>query len=362
MHYLQSFVRTTDTANYLQSIVRADSSKVKSFFALGDSTNTQRSKGAAPPTKTKTKQYPRFDSKKAAATVALSSASASPSSTSSQSAIPFPCAPEDVISAYDDLDPFAAALEDIDVVPAARAKRACPAEGRRRRCQTPLHTPASRRKPSAGKSASPHPILRVDGPSTRSTKRVRKSKRVVADLQFAVAVHRSISRRSASPDVEARRMDVEGEDEGARKELDVQERLLVDRLGQHLLEQGCNPAPLDAPPTPPVPALPARAACAEEDINMDVTPVDPALDEGPRTPPTSPTMAPSPPPSPQSPEPRVYTMPQLVATLIMRHRDRRAVKSRVPPPRPAPAFRKRSALAEAVVREEELTAIQEEAE
>ncbi|TFY61135.1 hypothetical protein EVG20_g7172 [Dentipellis fragilis] len=141
MHYLQSFVRTTDTANYLQSIVRADSSKVKSFFALGDSTNTQRSKGTAPPTKTKTKQYPRFDSKKAAATVALSSASASPSSTSSQSAIPFPCAPEDVISAYDDLDPFAAALEDIDVVPAARAKRACPAEGRRRRCQTPLHTP-----------------------------------------------------------------------------------------------------------------------------------------------------------------------------------------------------------------------------
>ncbi|TFY61136.1 hypothetical protein EVG20_g7171 [Dentipellis fragilis] len=137
---------------------------------------------------------------------------------------------------------------------------------------------ASRRKPSASKSASPHPILRVDGQSTRSTKRVRKSKRVVADLQFAAAVHRSISRRSESPDLEGRRMNVEGDvPQEHRKELDVQERLLVDRLGQHLLEQGCNPAPLDAPPLPSAPAPPAPVACAEEDINMDVTPVAPLV-------------------------------------------------------------------------------------
>ncbi|TFY52042.1 hypothetical protein EVG20_g10732 [Dentipellis fragilis] len=55
-------------------------------------------------------------------------------------------------------------------------------------------------------------------------------------------------------------------------------------------------------------------------------------------------------------EPHVYAMPQLIAMLIMRHRNHRTVKLCLPPSRPSPAFRKRSMLAEAVVLEDVLVA------
>ncbi|TFY76317.1 hypothetical protein EWM64_g7694 [Hericium alpestre] len=160
---------------------------------------------------------------------------------------------------------------------------------------------------------------------------------------------------------DADKMD-DGSDESLQKDLTVQDMLLVDRLWQHLLDMGCPPTLLDsstAPTRPPDLLSPPKPVPVEQDIDMDMDivvlsvpdvylgptpysklPPSPALStrslppipqSAPATPPTSPTESS---PSDDSPPSKVYTMSQLVATLIMRHRDRGTVKTRPSPPSP----------------------------
>jgi hypothetical protein len=246
-------------------------------------------------------------------------------------------------------------------------KRPLPVETRRRRSGALV--PASAR---ASTAVVVRPVA----------KRPRKSKRVLADLQFMASVHRSIlalhvetrNSRIATMDTGVDAMDVEDghigrvvAGVGAREELHSLDEQLVARLAQRLRSGGFSSPLMDtslaikndphvelhvpqegtrAPPPSPV----MDSGVYAMDVTPNPLPVSLMSSCMPRTlpgytmppPPSPPSSIPlgnSPPPSsppglvsPRVPaevssEKRIYTMPQLVAAHIMRLHERGSART-----------------------------------
>jgi hypothetical protein len=260
-------------------------------------------------------------------------------------------------------------------------KRPLPVETRRRRSGALV--PASAR-------ASTAVIVRP------VAKRPRKSKRVLADLQFMASVHRSIvalhvetrNRRIVIMGTGVDAMDVEEGHVGrgmaevaAREELHGLDQQLVARLAQRLRSGGfCSPlmdaslaikndrqvelhVPQEGTRAPP-PSPEMDSGINAMDVTPDPLPASLMSSCMPRTSPVH-TMPPPPTPLGNSPRPssppglvsprvpaevssekRIYTMPQLVAAHIMRLHERGS--ARMPSLHPR-APRSCSPLCEAVV-------------
>ena len=353
--------------------------------ALGDKTNALPSRpSAAKPAKADFGRPPRFASRKASATVALTS------TTALRTWKPVPCAPMDFSQQEENAIPFPTALAG-EQPPAHHTpvvlKRPLPVEVRRRRSGA-LVPPSAR----ASAAVVVHP----------AAKRPRKSKRVLADLQIMASVHRSIialhtetpSGRRVHVDMGADVMDVEGGSGSndavaarARERLCGLDQQLVARLADRLCAGGFASAldanletesdlrsPLHVPQEgtrapPPSPEM--EPGVYAMDVTPDPLPVSLGSPFTHRLPPAA-TMPPPPPPSPHPPrgnsppppsyppglisprassgppaEKRVYTMPQLVATHIMRLHERGGARTPTFYPR---APRLCSPLRESVVR------------
>ena len=329
---------------------------VTTLRAFGDKTNTISLKPSVSKHAKPECSPPRFPSQKASATVALTSTTAlrswkqlssTPIDTLQQreeNAVPFPTTPPcEQIPPHD---------------PPPGLKRPLPVEARRRR-RGALVPPSAR----ASSTVTIRPIA----------KRPRKSKRVLADLQFMASVHRSIvafhsgsgSHEALDTGVDAMNVD-EGpgsrDDFGARvrRELLGLDQQLVARLVLRLRAGGFASTLMDARPAKelsqllqsPLPLEGTRAPPPSPEMDsgvdaMDVTPdLLPAslitsphvfhLPPLPTLPPPPPPLGNSAPPSfspglvsprvpPQVPTEKViYTMPQLVATHILRIHERGA--------------------------------------
>ena len=345
---------------------------------LGDKTNAMPPEpSAVKPAKADFSPPPRFASRKASATVALTS------TTALRTWKPVPSTPVDFSQQEENVIPFPTALSG-EQPPAHHTpvvlKRPLPVEARRRRSGA-LVPPSAR--------ASATVVVRP------AAKRPRKSKRVLADLQFTASVHRSIvalhveaqSRRSVNMGVDA--MDVEDGSGSrdvavarAREDLCGLDQQLVERLAHRLCTGGFASPFMDAIlapeddllPPPRVPQEGTRAPPPSPEMDqglyaMDVTPdrLPPSLGSSftLRLPPAA-TMPPPPPPllgisPPSSPPPGlvsprvsssppsekpVYTMSQLVATHIMRLHERGGARAPSFSPR---AVRLCSPLRESVV-------------
>jgi hypothetical protein len=333
---------------------------VTTLRAFGDKTNTMSLKpSASKHAKADTGPPPRFPSQKASATVALTSTTAlrswKPLSSTPQvasqreeNAVPFPTAPAcEQIPAHDSPPGL---------------KRPLPVEARRRRSGA-LVPPSAR--------ASTTVLLRP------VAKRPRKSKRVLADLQFMASVHRSIvalhagSGRAEALDVGA---DVMSVDDGpgsrdnvvarVKRELYGLDQQLVARLVLRLRAGGFASTLMDARPAKelsqllpsPIPLEGIRAPPPSPEMDSGVDAMDVTPDLLPassvtslhvfRLPPMPTALPPPPPPlfgrstpcsppglvSPRVPpqvptEKLVYTMPQLVATHILRLHERGSVRT-----------------------------------
>ena len=385
----RTFINTSSAIMFhLQSLIRADYRKslFTSRSALVENTNASLNASDLPSSLSSW-------SSKASPTVALSNACARPHCEPSTNIIPFPTNSHP--------DPSISSALPLDYESLSRPKRALPLDAPRQRCQTPpSHSSlAPRRK------ALPLPgVIRQQSTSQSSATGVVHSHKlfeccrcVTAELMFTAAVHRSIvcrmKRARELNGSSEQNTDVEMKSMGAKDDgsliLNAQEELLVARLWQWLVDQGCSPVLLDDR-TVDVPDRPrtSNSVGIVEDLSMDITPSHrmeslpptgiPALIHSPAVLSQPPTILPPPPPevsvaisSPFStvslpqPVPRrhapipssarsipvapdaltVYTMPQLVATLMIRHRDRKAVKARAALPQTKKLIRTRSALA-----------------
>ncbi|KAH9961038.1 hypothetical protein BC827DRAFT_351769 [Russula dissimulans] len=327
--------------------------------AFGDKTNVLSPRlSAGKPTKADPSPPSRFASRKASATVALTSTTAlrtwkpflsiPPGSSREENVIPFPTATAgEQHSAY-----------HTPIV--HKRPRPLPVEARRRRSGALV--------PASAQTSATVVVRPV-------AKRPRKSKRVLADLQFMASVHRSIaalhaetqSRPNVNVDTHVVAMDVEDGSScrdvvvtGAKEELSCMDQELATRLAERLRTSGLSSALMDTSasavteddqrPRSYVPQEGTRAPPPSPEMEpgvyaMDVTP-DPlpasqsssCEDHIPAVPTMPPPPLPlpghsSPPSSPPGlvspraqaeipPEKRVYTMPQLVATHIMRLHER----------------------------------------
>jgi hypothetical protein len=329
---------------------------VTTLRAFGDKTNTMPLRQSTnKPVRPGCGPLPRFPSRKASATVALTSTTAQrtwkplpstslDSSGRGENAVLFPTIPTGEPAAMPD--------------PPSRLKRPHSNESRRRRSGA-LVPPSAR----ASVTVVTRPVA----------KRPRKSKRVLADLQFMASVHRSIialhveteCRRSVAVDTDVDAMDID-DGSGSRdamvarvkEELRGLDQQLVARLAQRLRTGGFSSTLVDASPAmiagqlPPscVPQEGTRAPPPSPEMETGVCAMDVALDPLPASPtlhcvhrlPPAPSVPPSQAPlvdnspllcsppglvSPRVPsqvtaEKCVYTMPQLVATHILRLHER----------------------------------------
>jgi len=346
---------------------------VTTLRAFGDKTNTMPSRPSAlKSAKADFGPPPRFATRKASATVALTS------TTALRTCKPIPSTHLDFSQREENAVPFPTAPAGEQASPhhtPVVLKRPLPVEGRRRRSGALV--PASAR---ASATVVVRPVA----------KRPRKSKRVLADLQFMASVHRSIislhvetqNTRSVNTDMGVDTMDVEdgsGSKDSAvaraRVDLCGTDQQLVARLAHRLYAGGfasplmeANLATTESEIRPPVhvPQEGTRAPPPSPEMDpgvyaMDVTPDPLPASLGsaftptptPRLPPTasmppppSPPLGDSPLPStppglvspraspPPSSEKRVYTMPQLVATHIMRLHERGGARTPNFYPRP----------------------------
>ncbi|KAF8471559.1 hypothetical protein DFH94DRAFT_696417 [Russula ochroleuca] len=329
---------------------------VTTLRAFGDKTNampTRRSAGK--PVRADFTPPPRFASRKASATVALTS------TTALRTWKPLPTMTLDYSQREENVIPFPSAPAGEQPPTPVVLKRPLPVEARRRRSGALV--------PASARASTAAPVRPV-------AKRPRKSKRVLADLQFMASVHRSIialhvetqNTRNTTLDTGVDLMDVEGEAVGrgtavarAGEELHGLDQQLVARLAQRLHMGGFASPLMDACPAmendqqlqlhvpqegtrapPPSPEMDSGVYAM--DVNPDPLPVSLMSPCAPRTPPVS-TMPPPPlpPPTPlrNSPRPssppglvsprvrsevpvekRIYTMAQLVAAHAMRLHDR----------------------------------------
>ncbi|KAI0294285.1 hypothetical protein B0F90DRAFT_1670535 [Multifurca ochricompacta] len=332
---------------------------VSTLRAFGDRTNAMPLR--QPVSKSSKTDYnppPRFPSRKASATVALTS------TTALRTWKPLPSMPVDSSPREENVIPFPTAPVGEHTIthdPPPGLKRPLPVEARRRR---------------SGALAPPSARTSVTIVVRPVSKRPRKSKRVLADLQFTASVHRSIIALHA--EVERRQnvtvdmgVDVMIVEDGpgsrdivvarVREELRGLDQQLVVRLAQRLRTGGFAPTVMDAnplkdkshtlpstvplegtrapPPSPemiagadamdvspdPLPASPTTLQCAHHLLpaaSLPPLPLPPAM-LGNSPPPRSPPGLVSPRVPSQVPaEKRIYTMPQLVATHILRFHER----------------------------------------
>ncbi|KAH9923700.1 uncharacterized protein BXZ73DRAFT_103746 [Epithele typhae] len=162
----------------------------------------------------------------------------------------------------------------------------------------------------------------------------RKARRVVADAAFLAAMHSSIalhirarlSRLAESISAAA------GSDDDV---LSAQDAVLVDRIWHNLVDMGYRPPP---PPSPTAPASTEESAHhAIEQSQATTTAADRARAAAERAARRTLEAQASRPAQDLPLQPAVLPVPQLVATLIMRHRDRAAVR-----PRSSSSSRKRA--------------------
>jgi hypothetical protein len=355
---------------------------VTTLRAFGDKTNTMPLRHSpSKPVKSDYGPPPRFPPRKASATVAVTS------TTALRSWKPLPSVSLDSSQRGENVVvfPTTSASEPTAVPdPPPGLKRPLPTETRRRRSGALI-------PPSARGSATvvTRPVA----------KRPRKSKRVLADLQFTASVHRSIialhaeteCRRSMTLGTGADAMDTD-DGSGFRdamlarvgEELRGLDHQLVVRLAQRLRMGGFASTLMDASPAtiekgllPPsrVPQEGTRAPPPSPEMGPDVDTMDVTLDPLPASATSAcvhrlplvlavPLSQPSPldnsaplcsPPglvSPRIPsevsvEKRVYTMSQLVATHILRLHERGGARTPSFHPR---SHRIRSPLGNSVLR------------
>ncbi len=348
----------------LFSVPEGFSSKaiVTTLRALGDKTNTMPLKpSVSKHAKADSSPPPRFPSRKASATVALTS------TTALRSWKPLSSMPLDSLQREENVIPFptAPACEQLPAHdPPPGLKRPLPVEARRRRSGA-LVPPSAR--------ASATVVIRP------VAKRPRKSRRVLADLQFMASVHRSIvafhaeseSGRHEASDTGVFAMNVD-HGPGSRdnlvarvkKELRGLDQQLVARLVLRLRAGGFASTLMDARPAKassqllqsPIPLEGTRAPPPSPEKDPGVDAMDVTPDPLPASPATSPrvfrlppvpTVLPPPLPllgkstppcfppglvSPRVPsqfptEKLIYTMPQLVATHILHLYERGGVRT-----------------------------------
>ncbi|KAI0046824.1 hypothetical protein FA95DRAFT_1559684 [Auriscalpium vulgare] len=338
---------------------------------------------------------------KASPTVALSNASAACASTQTQ-VKPSPSPPSGFIpfptSTLEESTTNVLRVENVDhlncaVIPPSSLKRPLPVDGVRRRRSAALPLPRAHaahphaRRHHTSPSATTRPLLSPlsNASNAPTPKRAKKSKRVIADLNFAATVHRSLSTFVFIHDLTyPPHSRVAGD--GTLREQDMR---LVARLEAHLREQGCSVS-LDgstsnkAPESDIAMDVDIDASLSSDDLPFDssVAPMD--VDTAPLTPlpsagpikalvisslPPAPRTPPPPPPSPDAPPtnpapsaglspraaspstvcpalanialpalapPRIYTVPQLAAILRLRHKDRTTVRRNCAFPRVVP--------------------------
>jgi hypothetical protein len=190
-----------------------------------------------------------------------------------------------------------------------------------------------------------------------SPKRPKKSRRAVADMQFAADVHRSILCCMRAHEDGAMAIDSAGDAPDVLRE---QDRALADRLSKGLRDQGCSPVLIEgsgayALPSVEITKVDVAVSLPESDAIMhavdaagrtaDAAPlaIDPCMSGTAASLPSTSAQSPrSPTPSPSvaipAPGSRVYEMPQLIAALHMR-RHERAARTR---PQSSPASRTRA--------------------
>ncbi|RPD55329.1 hypothetical protein L226DRAFT_206422 [Lentinus tigrinus ALCF2SS1-7] len=145
-------------------------------------------------------------------------------------------------------------------------------------------------------------------------KTVRKAKRVVADAQFLASLHSSIALQVRS------RMDTGVASPG--DECATQDALLVERIWHALVDLGYKPVPFDTPSPQHTPSTQPQPVAS----------VDPAREAAERAARRTKAVSSGPfvfgpqdlPPPSSGPVP----VPQLVASLIMRHRERTSTRPR----------------------------------
>lgn len=334
---------------------------VTTLRAFGDKTNTMSLKpSVSKHAKADCSHPPRFPSQKASPTVALTS------TTALRSWKPLSSTPLDPVQREENAIPFptAPAFEQIPTHdPPPGLKRPHPVEARRRRSGA-LVPPSAR----ASATVLIRPIA----------KRPRKSRRVLADLQFMASVYRSIVALHAES--ECRRhevfsagVDAMNVDDGpgsrdnlvarVKRELRGLDQQLVARLVLRLRAGGFASTLMDARPAKASSQLPqspsplegTRAPPPSPEMDSGVDAMDVISDSLPASSATSPCVfrlppvpivLPPPPPflgklTPCSPpglvSPRVppqvptekltYTMPQLVASHILRLHERGGVRT-----------------------------------
>ncbi|KAI0028773.1 hypothetical protein K488DRAFT_73516 [Vararia minispora EC-137] len=324
MLYLQSFIRTPDVPR-----LRAPS-------LLSDKTNAPSFR----PRRIESKKVLGLRVTKAAATVALTPASTCAQVDVLQSFVPFPSSDEDEEDEGDTLPPSSSSTHVENGL-----KRPLPTETRRKRCQVlpaeSCHGAAPRRRSVPLASPKPRPAAASPPIIVPSSKRPKKSRRAVADMQFAADVHRSILRGLRAHEDVAMAVD------GFADVLREQDRELADRLSRGLRDQGCSPVLIEgcahhAPPSVEVTKIEIGIPLPEGDVVMDgvivagraagaaqLAPPSIRTSSPPHSPPAHAPRSPSPPPTTvvSAPGSRVYEIPQLVAALHMR-RQERAAKTR----------------------------------
>ncbi|EPQ50661.1 hypothetical protein GLOTRDRAFT_133771 [Gloeophyllum trabeum ATCC 11539] len=167
-------------------------------------------------------------------------------------------------------------------------------------------TSHSARAPMFIPTPEPQPVVIVKSPKER-----KASKKAQADMRFLAAVYRSLKWFIDYRELEdALAEDSESTAQGG--EMTEQDRIFLCRLYENLVHQGCQPILLNVScPSNPTPL------CSPDSSRSSVSPQ--AVDI-----PASPVLS----EAPLSAPPEVLTPPQVVASLILRHRDRSTVRPR----------------------------------
>jgi len=158
-------------------------------------------------------------------------------------------------------------------------------------------------------------------PDAAKRKRSRKSWRQVADLMFHASVHRSLVSRLWNTGAYG----IEGDPVDAQT-LEGQDVLLARRIQKLLIDRGCSIVDLDGVPAAPRDNDTSMHLSGDEfcrSLHSDATQSPNLLSTTPR-----PSCPRSSPPPTSNITPPILTIPQLVATLTMRHNDQCSTRSR----------------------------------
>lgn len=316
--------------------------RVGSF--LVDTTNVHRRIRSSPSTKHYNPLFP-FTSRpcKAPPTVSLSATCASSSQSQAllpsppdlpdvRSVIPFPStSPADDVASIMDVDMFDGTIDSVDPqsLPSAPFSSCndtaspCSAQTRlRKRRSQAIATLSQPKCPRRDKKAKSKENSRSGSADATVRKRSRKSWRQVADLMFLATVHRSLASNCDTDPWDCGREDDAPVD---ALTLEGQDVLLARRIQTRLIEYGCSLV-IDGVPAVPRDNYVSIPPCAAQEESPRSIHSDTLLNI--HSPPSDTPLPRSSPPPTSTPMPLVLTMPQLVATLMMRYNDRCSTRSR----------------------------------